>query len=160
MSASRMSPHSRAQSPHAVLAAFVPTSTSNQRVWAYSGHRQSCAFRGNFFQASIFLAPPFSRPPPLGREQKLVTAVSLVQIFTVVGLRGTDVLDVFVRKAHRGLPTLRHNALEETELKNEDLRAESVGTASRRSVWRSVGHLLFNADWCCVACLAVAQTTR
>ena len=35
-----------------------------------------------------------------------------------------------------------HNALEGTELKNEDLRVESAGTANRRSDgarWRSIG---------------------
>ena len=42
----------------------------------------------------------------MGASQKLVTAVSLVPIITVVGLRGTDVLKVLLR-SHCGLPVSR-----------------------------------------------------
>ena len=106
---------------------------------SHSGHRPSCAFRGNFFQAGFFLAPPFPvRLPSEGSQPKTVTAVSLVPFITVIGLWNTDVLKVFLRNTaacqvlvHDA--ALRHNSLEGTELKNEDLRAESAGTASRRS---------------------------
>ena len=103
------------------VVSFVPTK-KKEDTESHFGHRPSCAFRGNFFQAS-FLS---HHPPPSSSPQKTVSKNSLLPsalfpIITVVGLRGTDVLKILMRNdttaacqflAHDA--ALRHNALEGT----------------------------------------------
>ena len=63
------------------------------------------------FKRAFFSHHPSPRPPSLKKEsaKKLVIAFSLVSVFTVMSLRGTDVLKVLL-KGHCSLPVSLHDA--------------------------------------------------